>query len=92
MTRYFPLRDPISSLHKVVVENKWMDIQVFIHGRLAGVLRTSYIDIWPVLGLFIGRTPIAEEDDHGNVSWLMDYDKDVLVSDEGSIINTKDLT
>jgi len=91
MRTFFPLRDPITDLHRVLVEHSDVDLQVHINGRFAGVIRTSLSDQIAFINLLIGRSPCAEVDDSGNVNWLFDYDKRVVVEDNGGIVAKDEL-
>lgn len=92
MKTFYPLRDPITDLHRVLVEGKHVDLHVDINGIFAGSLRTTLEGQIALVNLFLGRKPCAEQDDSGFVEWFFDYDKRVVISDDGGIVATKELT
>jgi hypothetical protein len=91
MKIFYPLRDPITDLHRVLVEGKHIDLTIDVNGVFAGTLRTTIEGQLQLVNLLLGRKPVAEQDDAGHVDWLFDYDKRVVVSDEGAIVQTRDL-
>lgn len=92
MRKFYPLRDPISDLHRVLVEHSHVDLHVYINGSFAGVLRTGLGDQIQFINLLTGRQPVAEaNDDLSEVDFFFDYDKRVVVEDNGGIVETKEL-
>jgi hypothetical protein len=89
---YYGLLDPVTDLRVVNVEHRWIDLYIEVEGREVGSLRLRFHQLAPMLARFHGKHPVAERDESGIASWSADYSKRTVVSEDGTLERTEDLT
>lgn len=91
--KYYPLRDPLSDVAIMSGGRDAIVVTIYIAGEARGMLRIKHAELADFLGLIAEPAPIAEYDslfDQGT-EWFRDYDKDHVISEDGTVIHKDDV-